>query len=126
MERQNPGPDTGKIELERIINCLKENHYEFEHLEESMNHGFMVANFKKDIKYSDLEGNYINDRHIRITIEFDSEFDYKNNYKDANDDVVIDLDKGDEFIQKLLENSYGGTRKKVIKRKKATRRFRKK
>ena len=153
MERDNPGPDTGKIELERIINCLKENHYEFEDLEESRYQGFMVANFKKDINYSDIEGNYINDRHIRITIEFDSDFDYNNTYKDREGDFVFDSEKGEQFIQQLLDNNYalynddggyetdrtenlydggkikrkyGRTKKRVINRKKATRRFRKK
>lgn len=154
MERQNPGPDTGKIELERIINCLRVNHYEFENIEESMYDGCMVANFKKDINYSDQEGNYINDRHIRIKIEFDSDFDYNNTYKDREGDFVFDSDKGEQFIQQLLDNNYdaprnddggyetdrtenlyvggkikrkyGRTKKRVINRKKTTRRFRKK
>ena len=30
MEIEYPGPDTGKIELQRIINCMKENNYEYD------------------------------------------------------------------------------------------------
>ena len=29
MEREYPGPDTGKIELERILKCMKENNLLF-------------------------------------------------------------------------------------------------
>ena len=68
MDREVNGKDTGKIELENIINCLKENHYVFEDLEEAHMEGSMVANFEKNIKYSDKDGNYINDRFIKIKI----------------------------------------------------------
>ena len=121
------GPDTGKIELQKIINFLKENNYVFEDLEEATTVGSIVANFEKNIKFSDEYGNYINDRYIRIKIEFDSDFDYKNKnkYKDSEGDFLFDNEKGTEFIQKLIYNSYGGSRKKIIKRKKNTRRIRK-
>ena len=29
MEKEYPGPDTGKIELQRIINYMRENKYEY-------------------------------------------------------------------------------------------------
>jgi hypothetical protein len=29
MEREERGPDTGKIELQRILNCMKENKYNY-------------------------------------------------------------------------------------------------
>jgi hypothetical protein len=153
MEREHRGPDTGKIELERILDCLRENHYEFEDVEESSTYGFMVANFEKDIEFSDRIGNYINDRHIKIKIEFDSDFDYNNTYQDEEGDFVFDSEKGEQFIQQLLDNDYapyndeggyetdgtenlydggkkkrkyGRTKKRRANRKKATRRFRKK
>jgi hypothetical protein len=128
MDREVNGKDTGKIELENIINCLKENHYVFEDLEEAHMEGSMVANFEKNIKYSDKDGNYINDRFIKIKIEFDSDFDYKNDYTDRNGDFVFNRDKGIEFIEKLFYGAYdtsGGSRKRIIKRKKTTRRNRK-
>lgn len=128
MDREVNGKDTGKIELENIINCLKENHYVFEDLEEAHMEGSMVANFEKNIKYSDKDGNYINDRFIKIKIEFDSDFDYKNDYTDRNGDFVFNRDKGIEFIEKLFDGAYdtsGGSRKRIIKRKKTRRRNRK-
>ena len=128
MDREVNGKDTGKIELENIINCLKENHYVFEDLEEAHMEGSMVANFEKNIKYSDKDGNYINDRFIKIKIEFDSDFDYKNDYTDRNGDLVFNRDKGIKFIEKLFDGAYdtsGGSRKRIIKRKKTTRRNRK-
>ena len=138
MERNDAqrGPDTGKIELKRILDCLKKNGYAYEDLEESNFNGFMIANFKKDIQYSDLEGNYINDRHIKIQIEFDSDFDYQTSYKDRDDEFLFDNDKGERFIKKLFHNnasshsartsnrtrsrsrSSGGTRKRTYKGKK--------
>jgi len=119
--------DTGKKELKKIFTCLKKNEYSFKDLEQADMDGYMIANFTKDIKYTDKNENYINDRYIKIKIEFDSDFDYKNTYKDNYGEFSFDSDKGIEFVKKLLDNKYGGsTRKRVIKRKKNTRKNRKK
>ena len=119
--------DTGKKELEKIFTCLNENEYNFEDLEKADMEGYIIANFTKDIKYTDKAGNYINDRYITIKIEFDSYFDYKNNYRDTNDEFSFENDKGTEFVKKLLDNNYGGSsRKRIIKHKKTTRKNRKK
>ena len=113
------GPDTGKIELERIINCLKDNSYVYEGLEDSDEmQGFMVAIFRKDMKFSDVEGGAVNDRYIKIKIEFDSEFDYKKSYKDRNGDYVFNGIRGDNFIRKLLKNNYGTGKKQHSKTQK--------
>ena len=76
MEREDTGPDTGEIELQRILTCLKENGYTFESLEDGVGYGCMIAKFNKEIAYSDADGNYINDRKIDVKIEFDTDFDY--------------------------------------------------
>lgn len=121
------GEDTGKKELEKIFTCLKYNEYIFEDLEQADMEGYIIANFTKDIKYTDKTGNSINDRYIKIKIEFDSYFDYKNNYRDTNDEFSFENDKGTEFVKKLLDNNYGGSsRKRIIKHKKTTRKNRKK
>ena len=113
------GEDTGKKELEKIFTCLKYNEYIFEDLEQADMEGYIIANFTKDIKYTDKTGNSINDRYIKIKIEFDSYFDYKNNYRDTYDELSFDNDKGIEFVKKLLDNNYGGSsRKRIIKHKK--------
>ena len=106
MERNDNerGPDTGEIELKRIINCLKDNNYEFEDLTKTTTRGTMVAIFNKDIKYTAIDGNYANDQNIKIKLEFDSDFDYKNTYKDRNGDIAFNKDKGLAFIDNLLGN----------------------
>jgi hypothetical protein len=106
MDRENINEDTGKIELERILECLKKNNYEFEDLEQSYMYGYMIANFKKDIKYSDKNGNYINDRYIKIKIEFDSDFDYQNEYNDKKGDYNFDSSKGIAFITNIFNSTY--------------------
>lgn len=121
MERpdEERGTDTGKIELERIINCLKDNSYVYEGLEDSDEmQRCMVANFEKEIMYTDVEGNYINDRRIKIKIEFDSEFDYKKSYKNRDGDYVFNYIRGDNFIRKLLKNNYGSGKKQHSKTQK--------
>ena len=108
--------DTRKIELKKIIKCLKQNGYDFKGLAETDKNGSKFAIFKKDIPdYDDEDGNYIDDRFIEIEIEFDS---------DIVDGIVYDDDLGSEFIQNIFDTS-GGSRKRSIKRKKTTRRNRK-
>ena len=86
--------DTRKIELEKIIKCLKQNGYLFEGLRETDMEGSKCELFNKDIiGYEDADSNYIEDRFIKIEIEFDS---------DIVDGIVFDHDKGTEFIQKYL------------------------
>ena len=106
MDREFPKEDTGKIELERILNCLKQNNYEFRHLSETNMYGHMIANFKKYISYSDKNGNCINDHYIKIKIEFSTDYDYKNNYNDDNDEFIFDIVKGENFIQNLMTSTY--------------------
>ena len=53
-------------------------------------------------------GNWIGDRELIVSIEFDSDFDYKNNYKDKEGDFVYDSKKGKAFIRKLTSKTYGG------------------
>jgi hypothetical protein len=135
MERDYPGEDTGKIELQRILNCLKDNKYEYmDSLEPGKFDGCYNVKFKKDIMYSDKEGTYINDRHINVTIEFDTSFDYKTEYiKDRNGDFQYNsknADKAQQFIEQVMDDTYdspsasskkGGRRKKTRKNKKRRR-----
>lgn len=128
MERDYPDEDTGKIELQRILNCLKENKYEMDSLEPGKFDGYYNISFKKEIMYSDKEGTYINDRHIKVTIDFDTSFDYNTEYiKDRNDDFQYNsknADKAQQFIQQLMDDASskkGGRRKKTRKNNKRKR-----
>ena len=115
--------DTRLEELKKIITCLKQNGYEYTDLAEMSNEYSKFAIFKKEIiPYSDDDGNEINDRIIKIEIEFDSDME--------NGNFQFDNDKAGEFIKNIFNsanvfNSSGGTRKRIIKRKNTTRRNRK-
>jgi hypothetical protein len=130
MERDYPDEETGKIELQRILNCLKENKYDMDSLDAGKYDGCYNVKFKKEIMYSDKEGTYINDRHINVTIEFDTSFDYKTEYiKDRNGDFQYNsknADKAQQFIEQLMDDTYasskkGGRRKQTRKNKKRRR-----
>jgi hypothetical protein len=112
MEREDRerGPDTGKIELQRILNFMKENKY---HPTDSLYagdyDGYYKLDFVKEIMYSDQERNYINDRHIKVTIEFDTSYDFKNEY-DINGDFDHENGKNKKkaklFIKNLMNDTY--------------------
>ena len=129
MEREYPGPDTGKIELQRILNCMKENKYHpTDSLDAGEYSGYYNLIFEKEIMYSDKEGTYINDRHIKVTIGFDTSFDYKTEYnKDRNGDFEYNNEnakKAQKFIKKLMNDTYdsksskkGGQKNRKTKKK---------
>ena len=79
----------GQRELQKIFVFLDKNGYTFENITESNTEGVMDANFTKDIKYSDKDGNYIGDRDIKITVEVDTDFDWKNQYRDDTGDLSL-------------------------------------
>jgi len=129
MEREYPGPDTGKIELQRIINCMKENKYNYtDSLDAGEYSGYYNLIFEKEIMYSDKEGTYINDRHIKVTIQFDTSYDYKTEYnKDRNGDFKYNDEnakKAKKFIKKIMNDTYdsnsskkGGQKNRKTKKK---------
>jgi len=101
MEEEN-GPDTGEKELERILYVLKENGYELEGVNEAENwNGQYEATFGKDIKFTYVDGDYINDSNIIVKIQFDERFDYKNIERDEEGDYIYDETKGYDFIQNI-------------------------
>jgi hypothetical protein len=131
MEREYPGQDTGIIELQRILKCMKENKYDYtDSLDEGEFGGCYKLDFVKEIMYSDKLGNYINDRRIKVTIEFDTSYDYENEYKDKKGDFKYNnknKEKAQNFIKNLMNDTYdsnsskkGGQRKKNRKTKKKT------
>jgi hypothetical protein len=131
MEREEGGPYTGIIELQRILKCMKENKYDYtDSLDQGEFTGCYKLDFVKEIMYSDKEGNYINDRRIKVTIEFDTSYDLNTNYKDKNGDFKYNnknKEKAQNFIKNLMNDTYGsnsskkgGQRKKNRKTKKKT------
>ena len=99
MERKYPGTDTGKIELQRVIKCMKENKYKYDdnYLQAGKFDGCYILNFVKQIDYSDTNGTNINDRCIKVTIEFDTSFDYETTYQ---------TDKNGDFMYNNINNTF--------------------
>ena len=106
--------DTGKLELERIIACLKQNGYKFKGTREADNYyAHSNAIFEKNISFSDKDGNWINDNHIKISIEYNDRCDYKNSdeYIDKDNEFYDDEKRynktqSEKFIQSLIEKTY--------------------
>jgi len=114
--------NTGKLEMSKIIQFLIENDYKYENnVFGCFYHNYSVAEFNKNISYSDKNGNWINDNHIKISIEFNDDFDCENiddNKEnediDDNEENEIYFDeknnwkknnwkKTDDFINSLIE-----------------------
>ena len=118
--------DTADFEIKQILQCLKTNGYELEGIEDSDEmQGNMCATFRKDVQFSEMNGNYVNDSFIKIKVDFDSRFDYKNIVRDEEDgDYIYDENKAHDFIEKLMDGTYGGGKRKGKKSRRKTRKNR--
>jgi hypothetical protein len=98
---------------------MKENKYNYTgSLDEGEYSGCYNLIFEKEIMYSDKEGTYINDRRIKVTIEFDTSFDYKTEYNEDFEYNSENAKKAQKFIKKIMNDTYdsnsskkGGQRK---------------
>jgi hypothetical protein len=101
------GPDTGKLELLKLIKLLKENGYEFLGVSAAQNfNGYSEVTFHRDISYSTKEGDWINDNHIKISIEYSDNFDHENTDKYiTNDENIFNARQSCEFIQELIDTN---------------------
>ena len=55
-----------------------------------------------------MNGNYVNDSFIKIKVDFDTRFDYKNILQDEEEGTYIyDENKAESFITKLMDGTYG-------------------
>ncbi len=108
----------GKIELKRILNCMKDYEYDENSLEPGKFDGSYILNLQKRVDYS-------SDETIKVTIEFSTVFDDKNRYKkDAYENFLYN-DKNNKkaniFINKLMNDDSpkkGGQKKKQGKTRK--------
>ena len=94
--------DTGKIELQKIMIFLNNNNYHYQNIYESTIQGYSIGEFKKHISYTDKEGNWINDRYIKIYIEYHDDYDYEHNNKDKNGENVFNKQNSEKFIKNLI------------------------
>lgn len=135
---EDRGPDTSRLELKKIVDCLVTNGYEFEGTREAIVGRYIyendaIADFKKDIDYTAEDGNYIPDNEIKVSIQFQKRADYKNfthygidvNEREDDDEYIGDPT---EFIRGLIRGligeeeipraAAGGTRHKKRKTRK--------
>lgn len=107
------------FEIKQILQCLKTNGYELEAIEDSDEMQVnMCATFRKDVEFSEMNGNYVNDSFIKIKVDFDSRFDYKNIVRDEDGEYIYDENKAYNFIEKLMDGTYGRIRKGKKSRRK--------
>jgi len=113
--------NTGILEMKKIIDCLTKNGYEFQGIREAIVGRYIyedefIADFSKEIDYSDAVGNYINDSSLKVSIQFEKRADYKNITQNEDLDNVYNGDP-DEFIQNLIRESNKKQRSKRRTRK---------
>jgi len=117
---------TGTEELSKVFRCLKTNEYEYIGTNESKDSGMSVAEFTKDLRFTTATDE-VHDSHIKVNVEFDDFFDYKNMGTEDRDDpdyLKYNADKSDAFVQSLFDETYGGkkrTRKNKTKKNKSKR-----
>jgi hypothetical protein len=94
----------GTAEMKKLVSHFIQNGYFYKSLERSNWHGYVVAVFYKPIAYSTAEGEYINDNHIEVRVEFSCLYDGATNYLDDCGDINVDYEKVDAFIRKLIDD----------------------
>jgi len=93
-EEENNDTHTGAREMLKITKLLKQNNYEYDGQQSSNWYDHKILAFNKPIRYTDWDGNWINDNHISVTIEYNQKF-VRNQPedKDDNDDMMIMIKK---------------------------------
>ena len=107
--------NSGKIELKRIINCMKDYEYDDNSLEPGKFDGSYIFNLTKRVDYS-------SDETIKVTIEFSTVFDDENTYeKDAYENFLYNDENNEKaynFINKLMKDDLtkkGGQKRETKK-----------
>jgi hypothetical protein len=101
-KREDRKVDTHRIEIKKVLKYLGRQGYEFEGTRTHKHATECAADFQKEISYTDLDGNWVNDGKIKVSIQFEKRADYTNIEKDANGDEVY---VGEEitFISAILD-----------------------
>ena len=77
----------GNDEIVKMIQLLKRNNYTFKKVEPSHRYGCVTAIFVKDILFSDIHGNSVNDSPIEVNITFDATMDQSYPYQVEDEDA---------------------------------------
>jgi len=127
--RQDRGPDTNMLEIKKIVDCLVRNGYEFEGTREAVYDRYRyeddaIADFSKNLDYTDADGDYKNDSKIKVSIHFEKRADFENFKKNEDEDNIYVGDP-DVFIIGLVEENQGSARGTTRKNRKPRRNRRK-
>lgn len=118
--------DTNMIEIKRLLNCLLTNGYEFNGTREAIDGRYInpdeaIASFSKELSYTGMDHNWINDSGIKVSIQFEKRADYKNFEKNKDKDDIY-IGEPDTFITGLIEEikypKGGRTKNKKMKTRK--------
>jgi hypothetical protein len=107
--------NSGKIELKRIINCMKDYEYD-DSLEPGKIDGSYIFNLNKRVDYS-------RDETIKVTIEFSTVFDDENTYETDDYNFLYNVEnneKAHNFINKLMKDDLtkkGGQKRRRTKKR---------
>lgn len=119
--------NTNMIQVKELLQFLVTNGYEFEGTREAVDSRYRrypddaIADFSKDIKYSEENGNYINDSKIKVSVHFEKRADYTNFKENEKGDNEY-IGDPETFITGLIEEikdsrSARGSKYKRKKRK---------
>ena len=123
---------TVNSDIRNIIHFLSTQGYQFKGIDYNPRFGASArAKFEKTSGMDEINGNYVNDSSIEVTVDFDHRYDYKNGVEDEEEGMVYDYDatKADAFIRSLIAGTYGGRKskgKRSAKRSRKSRKHRKK
>lgn len=112
------GPDTLQIEVNKVIEWLLKNGYENQgtgdvYHPREIYPDDAVTYFEKDIDYTDITGNYINDSKMKVSIQFEKRADYKHKEEDEDGEPIYDREPY-EFIEELI-NTIKDKQRKINK-----------
>jgi hypothetical protein len=102
-------------DMPKMIKFLQDNGYEFQNIVYNPRVKDRArAIFKKMTHIMEVGGNDINDATITVTVNFDTRFDYKNGVVDEEEGMIynFDEDKAHDFIEKIMNGTYGGGKRK--------------
>ena len=114
-------------DMPKLINFLKNDGYEFQRVNYNPRFGGSArAIFEKMTHIDENNGNDVNDATITVTVDFDTRFDYKNGVYDEEEGMIYDFDenKAHDFIEKIMDGTYGGGKRKGRKSRRKTRKNR--
>jgi hypothetical protein len=96
-------------DMPKLINFLTQNGYLLEQVQYNPDRGASArAIFEKQAPITELNGNYVNDTTIRLSVDFDKTIDYRNGVDDEEEGMIYNYSqaRGLQFITELINGTY--------------------